>query len=183
MMHLRLYFPQALDDRISRLVSTAWYRSPALDAFMMVVARWTPLVMVALISLAASGCALAASWRHSALVHGLHAILAAVLARVANEPITRAVARPRPFERLQMIPLVGHDRGGSFPSNHATGAFALAVSMAGVPGYGPILVVLAVLLTVSRVYVGLHYASDVVAGVLHGSLCALLLSNLRFSGW
>ena len=57
----------------------------------------------------------------------------------------------------------------SFPSDHATGGFALAF---GIWLYdrtiGTVLLVIAAVLSFSRVYVGTHYPGDVVAGALIG---------------
>ncbi|WP_217994666.1 phosphatase PAP2 family protein [Alicyclobacillus kakegawensis] len=165
---------QPYDERWVMYVCGLWRRWPALNAYMVVIALWTPIVMVCVI--AAGALFLAPPAAHPRLA-GFSAIAAAVLARVMNEWVTRVFWRPRPFERLPFLPLLAHERGGSFPSNHATGAFALAVSMAGVPGVGLILFVLAVLLAISRVYVGLHYPTDVLAGALHGTFVAVVVST------
>ncbi|MCL6631531.1 MAG: phosphatase PAP2 family protein [Alicyclobacillus herbarius] len=165
---------QAYDDRLVWCIRRLWGKSLSLDGFMVTVARWTPFVMVGLI--AATVVLAFTQPQFHAVLHGFSAIAAAAAARFINEPITRAFCRPRPFEQMSFFPLVSHERGGSYPSNHATGAFALAVSMLAVPGIGWILLVLAALLSVSRVYVGLHYPSDIVGGVLHGTAVALLIS-------
>ncbi|MCL6626725.1 phosphatase PAP2 family protein [Alicyclobacillus shizuokensis] len=163
---------QPYDERWVMYVCGLWRRWPTLNACMMVIARWTPIVMVCVIAAAALSQTSSAT-----RLAGFSAIAAAVLARAINELVTRVFRRPRPFERLSFLPLLAHERGGSFPSNHATGAFALAVSMTGVPGVGLILFVLAVLLAISRVYVGLHYPTDVLAGVLHGTFVAVVVST------
>jgi undecaprenyl-diphosphatase len=72
--------------------------------------------------------------------------------------------------------LVHHSADASFPSEHATGAFAIA---AGVGTYrhrlGLVLLTLAALTAFSRVFVGIHYPADVAAGAAIGVLVALAL--------
>ena len=101
--------------------------------------------------------------------------------------VLRFMKRLRPFERYAFLPLLGHERGHSFPSNHATGALALSVSMFSVPFYGHPLLLLAILLSIARVYTGLHHMTDVMAGVLHGVfwavLCLTLYSVYRSRSW
>jgi len=73
----------------------------------------------------------------------------------------------------------------SFPSGHA--ATAVAGALAGarlVPAASPVLWGLATLIALSRIYVGVHYPSDVLAGALLGVLCAyLVLGGRHRSGW
>ncbi|MCH7722812.1 MAG: phosphatase PAP2 family protein [Bacteroidetes bacterium] len=57
----------------------------------------------------------------------------------------------------------------SFPSNHALNNFAAAAFFTKLfPGYKTVLFVTASLLAISRVYLGLHYPSDIIAGAAIG---------------
>ncbi|WP_051663438.1 phosphatase PAP2 family protein [Alicyclobacillus macrosporangiidus] len=166
-----------IDHAVTRRLVPLWRRWPGLNAAMAVAARVTPVVMLALMAMASFGWPAgipAAKTGTSALA----GVAAAVAARLLNEPISRWVDRPRPFETAGFAPLVGHAGGQAFPSNHATGAFALAVSFVHVPAYGPVLLALAVLLCVSRVYCGLHHLTDVLGGALHGALAGALAAWL-----
>jgi membrane-associated phospholipid phosphatase len=95
-----------------------------------------------------------------------------VLATYAlNTAIKRVVRRPRP--QLPGLPaLTSTPSALGFPSAHASTSFAGAVSYSrlGVPA--PPLYALAVALSLSRVYLGVHYPSDVLAGALLGSAVA-----------
>ncbi|WBB64226.1 phosphatase PAP2 family protein [Streptomyces sp. WMMC500] len=104
--------------------------------------------------------------------------LAAVLAWVANMPIRAIVERPRPFrEHDGLEVLLPGTTGYSFVSDHTSVAMALAVGlfMAG-KRYGLAGLALALLEGLSRVYLGVHYPSDVVGGVALGTSVALLLA-------
>jgi membrane-associated phospholipid phosphatase len=90
---------------------------------------------------------------------------------MANTVLKLVVRRTRP--ELPGLPaLTSTPTRLSFPSAHAATSFAgaLAYSRLGLPA-GP-LYALAVALTVSRLYLGVHYPSDLVAGALLGTAAA-----------
>lgn len=155
-----------------------WERFAVLDQVMIAVGKWTPILMLLLIATATANIGVPVSIHPFVRNHAIVAVVSAVFARLANEPVSRWFSRLRPFELYGFTPLLGHEGGYSFPSNHATGAFALSVSMFAVPNYGPVLLILAFLLTISRVYTGLHHVTDVLAGALHGLFFAVAFLTL-----
>ena len=64
----------------------------------------------------------------------------------------------------------------SFPSGHTGSSFASAIVLwKELPGkYGVMALIVAVLIAYSRLYVGVHYPSDVLAGVVIGTVLALV---------
>lgn len=84
--------------------------------------------------------------------------------------------RPRPFQAMKTKPLAKYwVPTPSFPSAHATWSFAGAVLTCFVnPVWGIIALVLAVIVSWSRVYVGVHYLSDVAAGAIVGTIVSLV---------
>jgi membrane-associated phospholipid phosphatase len=80
-----------------------------------------------------------------------------------------AFERPRPSATIpQADPLMGA-RGYSFPSGHAATAFAGAVVLGFLWRRGtPYFLLLATAIAFSRVYVGVHYPGDVIAGAALG---------------
>ncbi len=97
---------------------------------------------------------------------------------VTNLVLKNYVARVRPYEVVQGLQcLIPAQRDWSFPSGHASASFASAVSIykssprwLGVPA-----MILAFAISLSRLYVGVHYPSDVLVGMVIGTLIALIL--------
>lgn len=99
-----------------------------------------------------------------------------------NVVLKHLVERPRPWLMLEgLIPLIEENDPNSFPSGHTTAAFAACVIwMRTLPwkwGRGAAIVA-AFLMGISRLYVGVHYPSDVLAGMAIGTLCACAVLTL-----
>ncbi len=103
----------------------------------------------------------------------------------AAQVLKHAVGRVRPSHALGLGPFLFHpfsagNAFASFPSGHATSAFAAAVTLGLVtPRTRPVAFALAV--AVSRVALGEHYPSDVVAGAALGATVSMALSRSRQS--
>ncbi len=103
------------------------------------------------------------------LIEGaLVALLALGLGMLVNQLIGAAWFRARPYAVVSGVQLLADPSADpSFPSDHATAAFCLAVGIGAASStLRTILVVEAVLLAVARVAVGLHYPTDIFAGFL-----------------
>jgi membrane-associated phospholipid phosphatase len=88
-------------------------------------------------------------------------------AYLANTAIKLTVRRRRP-QVEGLPPLAGTPTGLSFPSAHATSSFAAARAYSALVPPPP-LYALAVALALSRLYLGVHYPSDAVAGAALGT--------------
>lgn len=125
-------------------------------------------------------------WRTHRLDRRIGAVMATAAGGVALlivQPIANAVDRTRPFvAHPHSELLISHGRDAGFPSDHATGAFAMAMALWLYDRtIGAICFVLAAIVAFSRVYVGVHYPGDVVGGALIGIGVALIfyLTPLR----
>ena len=89
-------------------------------------------------------------------------------------------AEPRPFMVLKNVHLLaaGLDKSPSFPSGHATLAFMVAVILANYFKRKYLFFLIAIAICFSRVYLGVHYVSDVAAGALIGSAIGCVLVHL-----
>jgi len=96
---------------------------------------------------------------------------------VTNLIIKNWAARIRPYELIPglqcIVPLA---KDYSFPSGHATNSLACAwVLFRKTPKkYGIPALILAILISLSRLYVGIHYPTDVLGGVVIGICSAVL---------
>ena len=109
---------------------------------------------------------------------GVTCALAMLIGTVVTDVCVKNwVARVRPYELVEGLEsLVGAQRGWSFPSGHATCGHACAwVLFCRAPKkYGAPALALAVLIALSRLYVGVHYPSDVLGGALIGICSAAM---------
>jgi undecaprenyl-diphosphatase len=89
--------------------------------------------------------------------------------------LKKAVARPRPAKSLQVRQLAEGATGGhSFPSSHTANAFLVATILtAAFPRKWWLFLGIASLLGFARVYVGVHYPSDILGSAILGSLMGL----------
>jgi len=105
--------------------------------------------------------------------HVLLALVAFVAANVVVKAMNLVYFRPRPFTDYEVTLLFYHPSDSSFPANSAAALWSLAWAIWRLdPRPGRWLVVLALLMGLSRVYVGVHYPLDIVGGALIGIGCA-----------
>ena len=114
---------------------------------------------------------------------GLTSALALLFSLLINNiALKNLVARTRPYEVIPGLTLlVARARDYSFPSGHTGASVASAWAMArDLPRpWNVLLVILACVIAFSRLYVGIHYPTDVLGGFLTGFLAAALARRLE----
>jgi len=116
--------------------------------------------------------------------HGLHSTTALVANTVITYGLKHTIKRQRPYDKYPQYTPYEHDTSPSFPSGHTSFAFTTATDLsiqyrkwyvvvpayfwAGAVGY-------------SRIHMGAHYPSDVVAGALVGAAASYL--SYRGNKW
>lgn len=107
---------------------------------------------------------------------GIAALVAlAIGALITNVALKNIIARIRPYEVVEGLKLLIEPQSDfSFPSGHTCASIGAALAMYpflerkwGIP-----LVILAVLISLSRLYVGVHYPTDVLGGAVVGAFAA-----------
>lgn len=105
------------------------------------------------------------------------AVLSAGLALLVAHFVAAAVDRARPFvDHPHAHLFLAHAADPGFPSDHATGAFAIAFALVLRDRIcGIVALAFALVLSFGRVALGVHYPTDVFAGALLGLAAALVL--------
>lgn len=121
---------------------------------------------------------LSQSYRYYALL----AIISALISRlVIVEAIKQLVNRPRPYEVLNSKLLVlDTDTGVSFPSGHTVILFAFAFSFYGTKWFW-LLIAAAIIGSVSRILIGVHYPIDIVASIAIAWITVLILKFIPYN--
>jgi undecaprenyl-diphosphatase len=136
--------------------------------------------VVAVAALAFAFAAAIGPWRH-----GLVAALTILLASTANSAIKVAIRRERP----ELLDPIIVERGFSFPSGHsalgmvAYGILAVLASRSRLPQPWRTIIVVALgalvaLIGISRIWLGVHYPTDVLAGWAAGGVIVLAFATL-----
>jgi undecaprenyl-diphosphatase len=171
-----------LNRFLFRLVNDAW-TIPALDPCLIFLGRINDYGVVWLVLLGALAALGGKTGRWAALV-GLVALVAGL---ASSEVLKSLVMQPRPFLSLPDVRLlVSPPSSYSFPSVNATYAFAASSGasltarrlLGRLPVWGWGFLGLAVAVSYSRVYVGVHYPGDVLGGAIIGTSIGWLVASV-----
>jgi membrane-associated phospholipid phosphatase len=169
---------QNLDIDLLRKINLK--RAESLDPAMLALSRHTTAVSVAA---PVAILALGLSKKDSALTHkGVYVAASLLGAATVSTILKYSINRTRPFITYPDIEKLDKGRSPSFPSGHTSDAFATATSLSiAFPKW--YIIVPAYLwaggVAYSRMHLGVHYPSDVLAGALTGSGSAWLTWKLN----
>ncbi len=113
-------------------------------------------------------------YRHSGVALLLSIIISSIL---VDEILKNIFCRTRPFYAMPgLTALIPKPGSYSFPSGHTTTAFAAATVIASClpKKFGILAYILAALIGFSRMYLGVHYPTDVLAGIVLGGLIGVV---------
>ena len=174
-----------LDVKIFYLINHGM-SSPFWDSFMPAYTDFDPIKKIAILVIVVL---LIWRLRLKALWLILLVGLASGLSELTSSHILKnVVGRIRPCHVLENVNMLkGCSSSFSFPSSHATNTFStFTVLMRFFPKAIPIFLIAGFLLLISRVYVGVHYPSDALVGMVLGVCCgfmALYIGKVMESGW
>lgn len=171
----------AWDRAVVSTVNT-WH-TPFGDHFFWLISEtavWAPAA-IALLVLLIRNKKIESLWIITAI-----ALMFVFVDQIAAEVIKPLVGRPRPTHDMLLIPVletVGGYRGGNygFVSNHAANVFAFATFTSLLfkhKGYGLCIYAWAVLVSFSRLYLAVHFLTDLICGAMFGSLSAYAFYQL-----
>lgn len=176
-----------LDGSLFHLANAVW-TNPLMDALMPALSWAGNLGVVWLVVLGG----IAVFGKKTGRGMALAGLVALVLGFASSELIKEITMRPRPFlTLLDTRLLVNAPHSYAFPSGHATSAFAAATGVAlsakrlldKVPPWSWAMLVLAAAIAYSRMYVGVHWPTDILGGMLLGAASGWVGVRVSLRRW
>lgn len=119
---------------------------------------------------------------------GITCALALVIMQISGNIIVKNIInRPRPYEIHNVALLISMPKGSSFPSGHTYSSFATATAIfMWHKKWGIVFFALAALIGFSRLYLYVHFPTDVIAaiflGIVDGLISCLIVKRLLLKG-
>jgi undecaprenyl-diphosphatase len=168
-----------VDYRIDHAINLLARHHPLLGSILAGFATWGVVVFAAaavlIWFLASPGGS--DTWKRA----GTAGLAAAAAGLAVNQIVIHIWQRPRPYQAHPhtIIPLLSRSTDPSFPSDHASAAFGIAIGVLLIhrrAGY--LFLTAATLIGLSRIATGMHYPTDVLAGAAIGTLCGYLAARI-----
>lgn len=165
-----------IDVLVTRFINATAGQHAGFDHAMIWVSALGVPVLVALVALQWWRGPDRRAVRHVLVAAGLSFLLGLGL----NQLVLLFVHRVRPYDAGVSHLLIQPSADWSLPSDHATATMAIAATflLHRMPRVGSAFLAVALLMMLSRVYVGIHYAGDVLAGAATGLLAAIAVWKL-----
>jgi undecaprenyl-diphosphatase len=175
-----------MDIQLTQLINSLAGQTPALDQVMVSVTTFGVPFMVLLVVLQWWGKRPRDAKRHACVAAGLSFLLGLALAQI----MLLFVHRLRPYDAGVSHLIVPPTVDWSFPSDHAIASLSIvfAFALQGLRRWTLIFLALAIGVCFSRVYVGMHYTSDILGGAAVAIVAALLVKqfykpNTKLDRW
>ena len=159
--------------RFTDLGKSGWFLFPSGALFLALIALYSPALPRFLARIPRPAFAVRLGFVFTAI--GLPSLFATIIKNMIGRARPFVVAGP---DVWAYEPFTWHARYASFPSGHATTAFAALVAIGAIfPQARALMWIYAVLIALSRVIVTAHHPSDVIAGAIVGAAGAYLVRN------
>lgn len=101
---------------------------------------------------------------------GIEALVVLGISQIIVQGLKIGLSRERPYNMLENLNTFGINlRDYSFPSGHTTASFSIATVLAlNIPKIWPLAYLFAIIIGISRIYLAVHYPTDVAAGLILG---------------
>lgn len=169
-----------MDQSITQWINGFSGTGAILDWFMILLSQVGVPLLVVIVVLQWWSSRDRQSVRHACVAAGLSLLVGLGL----NQIILLFIHRVRPYDAGLTHLLISPSNDWSFPSDHATASFAIAASflLHWFWRRGLIISTIAILICLSRVYIGTHYATDVAGGVATAVFAAFAVRVLYKKG-
>ena len=169
-----------MDILITQSINALAGQNAALDAAMIATTNFgLPLMILVVASLWWLGRP-RDHLRHAAIVSGLTFLFGLGVAQV----VLLFVHRMRPYDVGISHLIIAPTNDWSFPSDHATASLAIvfAFALQGLRRWSVVFLVIAALVCFSRIFVGMHYATDILGGAAMAIISAALVKAVYRRG-
>ena len=169
-----------IDRLLTKFINGPAGQHEAVDQLMIWVSSLGVPLLVALVALQWWRRKDRSPVRHVLVACGLSFLLGLGL----NQVILLFIHRIRPYDAGVTHLLIPPSADWSLPSDHATATMAIAATflLQRMPRVGAAFLAASLLMMYARVYVGIHYVGDVLAGAVTGALAAFAVAKLYRQG-
>ena len=169
---------KGIDNHMLRTIEK--YRTPKQNTFFKFISKWNnPVCLSGPATLFALGIAKPELILRKKSLYGIETIAGS---QFITFSLKYAINRPRPAKRDSTFTAVVNAKNASFPSGHTAEAFAMATAMSvAVPKWYVIVPAYswAALVAYSRMYLGVHYPTDILGGAIVGAGSGYLMYELN----
>jgi undecaprenyl-diphosphatase len=175
-----------VDVTVTHWINALAGQMPALDQLMIEVTTFGVPFMVLLVALQWWSKRPHEYKRHACVAAGLSFLLGLMFAQI----MLLFIHRMRPYDAGVSHLIVAPTADWSFPSDHAIASLSIvfAFALQGLRRWALIFLALAIVVCFSRVYVGIHYTSDILGGAAVAIIAAFFVKqfykpNTKLDRW